>query len=112
MVGKGPYGVYVTKFHWLLDTLCLRVEQGPYGVYVTRPLWSVRYEVSLVVGHPVFDENSACWIPMRHETLSGGDVKLYLLPRQLILSDTVFTTRPKTVSWVAFCRYAWDVKRC
>ena len=83
-VDQGPFGVYVTKFHWLLDPLCLMVDQGPYGVYVTRPLWSVRYEVSLVVGHPVSDENSACWIPMRHETLSGGDVKLYLLPRQLI----------------------------
>ena len=40
MVGQGPYGVYVTKFHWLLDTLCL-IDGG------SRPLWSVRYEVSL-----------------------------------------------------------------
>ena len=31
------------------------------------------------IGHcPVSDENSACWVPVRHSTLSDGDVKVCL----------------------------------
>ena len=38
---------------------------------------------SLVIGSPVSDQNSAYWIAIRHQTVSGGDVNRYTGARRV-----------------------------